>query len=110
VGNLAGTLETVVRGRLVGVDTPGPYALGVAYPLGSVMVGNHVDACILVVDDVHVGLLTFVVALEHDVAFVIVVEGGFVVVEDGFVVAEGGFVVEVVDGFVVVEDGFEVVV
>ena len=60
------------------------------------------------VDDVHVGLLTFVVALEHDVAFVIV-EGGFVVVEDGFVVAEGGFVVEVVDGLVVVEDGFEVV-
>ena len=62
------------------------------------------------VDDAHVGLLTFVVALEHDVAFVIVVEGGFVVVEDGFVVAEGGFVVEVVDGLVVVEDGFEVVV
>ena len=56
-------------------------------------------------------LLTFVVALEHDVAFVIVVvEGGFVVVEDGFVVAEGGFVVEVVDGLAVVEDGFEVVV
>ena len=45
MGNLAGTLETVVRGLLVGVDTPGPYALGVAYPLGSVMVGNHVDAC-----------------------------------------------------------------
>ena len=62
------------------------------------------------VDDVHVGLLTFVVALEHDVAFVIVVEGGFVVVVVGFVVAEGGFVVEVVDGLVVVEDGFEVVV
>ena len=60
------------------------------------------------VDDVHVGLLTFVVALEHDVAFVIV-EGGFVVVEDGFVVAEGGFVIVVVDGLVVVEDGFEVV-
>jgi len=94
----------------VGVGTPGPYALGVACPLGSVMVGNHVDACILVVDDVHEGLLTFVVALEHDVASVIVVEGGFVVVEDGFVVAEGGFVVEVVDGLVVVEDGFEVVV
>ena len=55
------------------------------------------------------GLLTFVVALEHDVAFVIV-EGGFVVVEDGFVVAEGGFVVEVVDGLGAVEDGFEVVV
>ena len=64
---------------------------------------------ILVGDDVlHVDL-TFVVALEHDVAFV-VVEGGFVVVEDGFVVAEGGFVVEVVDGLGAVEDGFEVVV
>ena len=45
MGNLAGTLETVVRGLLVGVGTPGPYALGVACPLGSVMVGNHVDAC-----------------------------------------------------------------
>jgi hypothetical protein len=45
VGNLADTLETVVRGLLAGVGTPGPYALEVACPLGSVMVGNHVDAC-----------------------------------------------------------------
>jgi hypothetical protein len=45
VGNPGGTLETVVRGLLAGVGTPGPYALEVACPLGSVMVGNHVDAC-----------------------------------------------------------------
>ena len=45
MGILGGILETVVRGLLVGVGTPGPYALGVACPLGSVMVGNRVDAC-----------------------------------------------------------------
>ena len=43
--------------------------------------------CILVVDDGHVDLACVVVALEHDVVFVVTVAEDVVVAEDDFVAA-----------------------